>query len=364
MNKKKSVLFFLVLAFLMLLVTGCSNDSQHITNPEQKGKIPILMNLQPAYDYGYNVTRVSVTISRNEFFQTQDLVLEPPTAHGTFSNLLPGLYSISVSVYQDTLLIATGVGFGDVIPGHDTTANITLHLVTGNLTVTVDWGTTIPPIPKKILFIGNSHTYYNGGVDVHVLGLVQAAHPEWNIQTSQITEGGATLNNHYTNQNTINAITLGDYDLVVLQEQSSRPVDAPSLFYESVLNLDNVIRQSGAQTGLYMTHGWQNRPDMADSVAYAYTYIGTQVGALVCPAGLAWQHSIETNAHTLLYDFDGLHPSQYGTYLTSCVIYASIWHQNPIGNPYVGNLVITEEVKLFLQRMAWETVCSYFGWEI
>jgi hypothetical protein len=162
--KFKRLAFFFIIAFvLMLLNSGCSNDHHDITKPDKPGRIPVLMNLQPAYDYGYNVTRVSVTIAKDEFTQTQDLILTPPTAHGIFTDLLPGLYSINVSVFQDTLLIATGVGQGEVIPGQSSAVNITLHLVTGALIITVDWGTTIPTIPKKILFIGNSHTYYNGG---------------------------------------------------------------------------------------------------------------------------------------------------------------------------------------------------------
>jgi hypothetical protein len=362
MKLKNLIIISFIFIASMILNSGCSNDHHDITKPDKPGRIPILMNLQPAYDYGFDVTRVSVTITKDDFTETQDMILTPPTAHGTFTDLLPGLYSISVSVYQDTLLIATGVGQGEVIPGQSSAVNITLHLVTGALIITVDWGTTIPLIPQKILFIGNSHTYYNGGVDVHVQGMANAAHPEWDIHTSQITVGGATLENHLSNPTTINTISTGNYDLVILQEQSSRPVDAPALFYQSVTEFDSLISLSGAQTGLYMTHGWQSRPTMIDSVAYAYTYIGAQLGALVCPAGLAWKHAMEVDDHVQLYDFDGLHPNQLGTYLSSCVIYASIWHVSPIGNSYISSTSITEKQKLFAQTMAWETVCSYFGW--
>ena len=40
-----------------------------------------------------------------------------------------------------------------------------------------------------------------------------------------------------------------------------------------------------------MTHARKNIPDMIDDLSFAYNYIGNELNALVCPAGLAWEKS-------------------------------------------------------------------------
>ena len=58
---------------------------------------------------------------------------------------------------------------------------------------------------------------------------------------------------------------------------------------------------------------------------------------------------------------DFVHPNIQGTYLATCVIYATILDKSPIGLPYVPSEQggVTEEEAVFLQRIAWETVQDY-----
>ncbi len=52
-----------------------------------------------------------------------------------------------------------------------------------------------------------------------------------------------------------------------------------------------------------------------------------------------------------LHKIDGTHPDILGTYLAACVVYASIYKDNPIGISYDYNGAINSEDKLFLQRL-------------
>ena len=55
-----------------------------------------------------------------------------------------------------------------------------------------------PKLPsKRILFIGNSYTDLNGGLDTHLLGFAP------NSKSARITPGGYTLQNHWENANTL-----------------------------------------------------------------------------------------------------------------------------------------------------------------
>ena len=61
-----------------------------------------------------------------------------------------------------------------------------------------------------------------------------------------------------------------------------------------------------------------------------------------------------------MYDVDREHPSIYGTYLATCVVYATVYVRNPTGFTYVPP-GISLEVAGSLQRTAWQAVQDYAG---
>ncbi|MDD2650487.1 MAG: hypothetical protein RBS16_06195 [Candidatus Cloacimonadales bacterium] len=362
--KKKTKLLILFLILLFVIISSCSHKSNPLTI-ESMGDIPLQMSLSPAYQMGYNVSRVFVKIRNQAYQDSMNLRInaDEQTAQGTFYDLIPGLYNIDIKVYDDTLLIATGSGQGQVIPGQNTIIHIRLQMLTGDLTIEVDWGDLFLQVPKKILFIGNSYTYANEGLWECVKQMILSAHPDWNVETAHVSSGGFTLEDHYQNQQTLTAINSAYYDLVILQEQSTRPVYEPELFYLYATKLDSLIRKNNGKTAFYMTHARKNIPDMIDDLSFAYNYIGNELNALVCPAGLAWEKSRLTDPLVNLYENDGSHPNFRGSYLNACVIYASIFHESPVGNSHVCYYYMTEADIAYLQNIAWQTVCEYFNWD-
>ena len=55
---------------------------------------------------------------------------------------------------------------------------------------------------------------------------------------------------------------------------------------------------------------------------------------------------------------DREHPSSHGTYLETCVVYATVMHTNPMPLRYVAP-GISESDASYLRRVAWETVQSW-----
>jgi hypothetical protein len=258
--------------------------------------------------------------------------------------------SLDESVYTVTLV-------HDSLGGRFADTSFTRLLHEGDNGFVMDTVTTLPPL--RVLFVGNSYTYYNGGVSEHVHNLMMSADSTSGIYTSMIAYGGFTLQNHWGNADTRSTIQNGRWDLVILQEQSTRPVDEPQLMYAYAILLDSLIRISSAETGFYMTWGRQNRPFMIDTLAAAYEFIGGQLQAMIAPVGRAFQRCIEHHPLINLYDTDGSHPSVWGTYLACCVFYASIWNYSPLGISYVNDPRITDEERTILQTVAWETVTDY-----
>ena len=210
--------------------------------------------------------------------------------------------------------------------------------------------------PRSILFIGNSYTYVNGGVDVHLANLFHTAHPGSGVVTASVTVGGYTLGDHFAYGPTHTAIDSGGWDTVVLQEQSERPVLEPDSFFYYARLLNGEIVRVRSETAFYMTWARQNDPPMIEPLAAAYDSIGRELGAIVSPCGRAFQRVCEEDTTLCLYDSDGSHPSVWGTYLTCCVFYAALLQESPVGIGYVNDPQITMQQRTYLQSVAWETV--------
>lgn len=199
----------------------------------------------------------------------------------------------------------------------------------------------------RVLFIGNSYTFVNGGLDKQLQGLAPST------ETERIAFGGYTLEKHWNDGNAIQRIREGNWDYVILQEQSQIPVINQKGFYDFARKFDEEIRRSGAKTILLMT--WE-RPDSRTfgvttaNLAAAYASLGKELRAKVAPAGLAFERSLRDKPDIALYVQDG-HPTVEGTYLAACVLYRTIFELSPVGNPY-SEKNISAETRTYLQQIA------------
>ncbi len=338
-------LFKLILVLTIFTLIACQQLGTEI---QQTGELPLSISLQPAFENGFNVTQVRVTITKDDFTSSLYLTINDSTntASGTFSELQPGIYTIYVEVYEDDLLIAAGSGSGEVISGESATVEIVIKL--------------FPDLQQRVLFIGNSITYYNGGVDLHTMNLANSIDSTLAIECASVTGGGWTLEQHFNSPATIQTIQEGNWDLVILQEMTSRPVNDPELFYEYATLLDSVITEAGAQTAFFFSWPFESVFDeMIEQQSAAYNYIGNELDAPVIPVARAWQFSLQQDPDLVLFMADGNHPNIHGTYLACCTFFAFLWDETPVGAIYVNDPTITENEMLFLQTIAWETYEVY-----
>lgn len=204
--------------------------------------------------------------------------------------------------------------------------------------------------PKKVLFIGNSYTDFNEGLDYQLLKFAP------NSKAARISPGGYTLQNHWEDANTLQTIRTGEWDVVILQEQSQTPVTNYKAFAEYTQKLNEEIKATGAETILFMT--WE-RPDSiqygvtTSQLANNYTFLSQQLGIKVAPVGLAFANALRERPALVLYSEDG-HPTLQGTYLAAAVFYGIIYDQSPVGINY--NAGMSDEEVLFLQNIAANTL--------
>ena len=121
--------------------------------------------------------------------------------------------------------------------------------------------------PLKVLFIGNSYTAAND-LPAMVEALADAADGR-KINADRHLAGGCTLERHVREQKAIDKIRAEKWDVVVLQEQSLRPVVDRQSMHKYARLLDAEIKQQGAQTVFYLAWARQHIPDMQEGAAPA-----------------------------------------------------------------------------------------------
>lgn len=195
---------------------------------------------------------------------------------------------------------------------------------------------------RRVLFLGNSYTYFNNMPQT----VANMATSIGDVLTFDMhAPGGFTIDNHSTSTTTRNKITQGNWDYVVIQEQSQLP-SFPGYFANGLHGIAENIRNNSpcGRIMFYMTWGRKNG-DAANCVNWppVCTYLGmdslirlsytdmaqTHYGEL-SPVGAAWRYVRQHHPGINLYEPDESHPSAAGSYLVACCFYTSIFKKNPL----------------------------------
>ncbi|RUO42009.1 hypothetical protein CWE22_07660 [Pseudidiomarina aestuarii] len=231
--------------------------------------------------------------------------------------------------------------------------------------------------PERVLFVGNSFSFYSNGIHNHFANLLRAE-GAWQAGENRVrllTLSGGHI--HETGRLLNSYLSAGDdnWHAVVLQGHSNEPLDKKkSARFEKAMELMiQALRDRDIQPVLFMTWGYQNEPSMSRKLQAAYERVGKRHDALVVPVGVAFAAAAERHPEInlfmkdvrgaadeqLLYRRDIKHPSMAGTYLAACVMYASLYQRSPEGNLFTADL--DTDTALALQRLSWQVVADYFA---
>lgn len=171
----------------------------------------------------------------------------------------------------------------------------------------------------RVLFIGNSLTYFN---DLPGMLRELLRHEGLDVVTASIAEPNFGLEDHWTRQSTHDRIARG-WDVVILQQGPSATEGRPSLL-EYAERFAVPIRAAGAIPALYMVWPAEGRSFDFQGVSDSYASAADRVGGLLFPAGEAWLDARALDEHVALYGGDRFHPSPLGTYLAALVMYEQL----------------------------------------
>ena len=209
---------------------------------------------------------------------------------------------------------------------------------------------------ERILFVGNSYTYFNNlpAVLEQFANNVQPG----SLEAKMVVAGGATLKSLWETGEALKAIQKGGWTYVVLQEQSTLgpggrengipKINEPAMFFEYARRFDAEIRKAGAKTAFYLTWARRDSPQNQAKLTAAYTSIAKELGAVLVPVGSAWETSIAEKPGLVLHQVDSSHPTPAGTYLAASVFYAVLLKRNPAGlPPYLTGKPVDMEGRVF-----------------
>ena len=176
----------------------------------------------------------------------------------------------------------------------------------------------------KVLFIGNSHTYFN---DMPALFKALCAQRGIDAHVTMLTKGGMGLDYHLQQEQTRFNIRYGGYDFVVLQH-TAHPMGDLDAMHDAACALVGLIREAGSAPVFYQT--WAKKDDEAfqSTMSGVYNDLGAELNVPVAPVGDEWQKYRLAHPDAELYYKDGAHASPEGSALAAKVILQTILQQN------------------------------------
>lgn len=175
---------------------------------------------------------------------------------------------------------------------------------------------------KKVLFIGNSHTYMNDmpeltrrmiedttGESCEVFMLAYSARPlKWHLEEEYFAVRFNILH--------------GGYDYCVIQEQA-HPMPPEKDTVECADRIIKLCKEAGTTPILFETWTEKAKPENQAEMNRRYSAIAEQQGVLLAPIGEVWERVLNMLSdipEADLYYRDGAHASAVGDYLVATVL--------------------------------------------
>lgn len=217
----------------------------------------------------------------------------------------------------------------------------------------------------EILSLNNSLINYNEQSNLfNQLALSTNKTANWTQQTHL----GQSLRYHYDESATSKSVVASKHwTHIILQEQSSKPLDNYADFLESVRLWKDYIKTNCpnpyAKIILFLNWPYTDASDFDGDMAQLYSNyeaIAQELGVSVCPVGKTFDivRLIDgESAKNGLYT-DNRHPTLLASYMSACTVYSSLFGESPAGNPYRPAGINSDDA-VRVQNHAWNTYLAH-----
>lgn len=210
----------------------------------------------------------------------------------------------------------------------------------------------------KILFIGNSFTFFNNMPQM-VQNLAGAAqkpvligmHTPGGVSVGDIAQGNMA---HMNNPALFSLIRTEKWDFAVLQDNQGRfildsAVFSPaSLVVQGHLNIMDSVKANNSCAKMVLFGGWAFKnglppygntgTELIKKIMVNYRVLNDTMKEVIAPIGEAWIKAIDHLPAVNLWDADDAHPSYEGSFLTASAIFSTIFNLPAETLAYNGTL--------------------------
>ena len=189
----------------------------------------------------------------------------------------------------------------------------------------------------KILFIGNSHTYYNE-LPRMVRDLFDSVGRH--VEVVMETEGGKGVIYHCERKDALFNIRHGGYDVIVLQDKATN--FSAEEFLQGMETITTLgLSQTDARRVLYMPWANREKPEEQAPMTAAYLTAAEKYNCILAPVGEIWHPLLKQYPELELYRPDGNHATPLGTYLAATTIFYTISGRTRALQPKDDDALIT-----------------------
>ncbi len=174
----------------------------------------------------------------------------------------------------------------------------------------------------KVLFIGNSHTYFNDMPHLFA-GMCERLTGE-PTEVTMLAYSYRTLAWHCTEYFSVRfALMYGNYDYCVIQQfgHPVPPIEETEPFAERLIAL---CKKCGTKPILYATWAKKDEPENAALISGIYRTLAERYGALLAPIAELYAQLGAEHPEIDLYWHDGSHASPKGDYLIAATLAAIV----------------------------------------
>lgn len=169
----------------------------------------------------------------------------------------------------------------------------------------------------KVLFIGNSHTYFNDMPELFARFAEKTTGEK--PEVVMLAYGGRDYDWHLREFTSLRFnLMYGGYDYCVLQ-QAAHPYPPIETTLKTGAEIIDLCHRCGVKPVVYMTWAEKRFPENQQKMIDTCEKLAADNDALLAPVGRVWQDVQQTRPDIELYHTDGEHASPYGDFLIAAV---------------------------------------------
>ena len=181
----------------------------------------------------------------------------------------------------------------------------------------------------KVLFLGNSHTYYN---DMPQIFAEMCKERGKNVEVTMQAHPGVTYGWHFSQHTELRfALVHGGFDYIVMQQAAHSPCPAKEETLADAKKIIDLARANGVTP--IQTMPWAEKRDPAHQAGMydIYNTLSAETGVKLTMAGNVFEDVFHNHPQINMYWRDGEHASPYGSYTIALAAYAAIFNESVQG---------------------------------